>query len=451
MNTPFSRRRFLRRNLTAVLGAAVVPELMPASALGLGPTPPPSNRIQVACIGVGPQGRGVMGNFLGQPDARVRVVCDLNASHLALARDQVNLQYKDGACETSDRFEEVLARRDIDAVLIATPDHWHVPVALAAARAGKDMYLEKPMGLSVEDDQALRKAVHQHKRIFQFGTQQRSGRQFRQACELVRNGRLGTLQEIHVWCSASRPGGSTKPVPPPAGLDYRRWLGPAPTTPHTEDKCVDGAAADHWKTWWFNYDYALGFIAGWGVHPLDIAYWGYPKMLEGIVEVEGQALIPSTGACNTPVSWDVNFTFATGVRMKYRGTRNGTDASRMNDLGEWERKYGRISDHGTAFVGQDGWVLVDRGGIHTSPEKLIEEPLGANAIHLVESSNHAGNFLQSVRTRKPAICHIDDAVQADVLCHLSDISTRLDRRLRWDPKKESFLADAEANRRLLRR
>jgi predicted dehydrogenase len=452
MKTNSTRREFIRTSMTAALAAAAFPSIIPATALGKEGAVAPSNRITVGCIGVGPQGRGDMGGFLAQADAQVVALCDVAKPNLEVALYQVNQKYGPKVCESSADYNELLARKDIDAVLIATPDHWHVPVALAAARADKDIYLEKPMGLSVEEDQLLRKTVQQHKRIFQFGTQQRSSREFRQACELVRNGRVGQLTQINVWCSASRPGGSTESAPVPAGLDYDRWLGPARFTPYTVDKCFDVSVPGAWKTWWFSYDYALGFIAGWGVHPLDIAYWGHPSMMKGPMSIEGKVIIPKEGACNTGIAWDVHFTFADGVAMAYRGTRNGyAEVNAMNDLGPWEQKYGKIPDHGTAFEGTDGWVVVYRGGIRTSPTTLVDEPIDDHGVHLTQSSNHVRNFLDSVKSRNKAICPIEDAVQADILCHVSDIASRLERKVTWDPARERFVKDGEANRKLARR
>ncbi|RME94449.1 MAG: gfo/Idh/MocA family oxidoreductase [Verrucomicrobia bacterium] len=440
-----TRRRFLKIQAGA-LGALALPEIVPASVLGQNA---PSNRIAVGCIGVGPQGRGDMRNFLHQNLCRVVALCDISGRHLKAAVDTVSQVYGGAKPMVYHHYEDLLARPDIDAVLIATPDHWHVPVALEAARQGKDMYLEKPMGLSVEDDQELRAACRRHGRIFQFGTQQRSARQFRQACELVRNGRIGQLKNINVWCVGSRPGGSTDPIDPPKDLDYPTWLGPAPKTPYTLGKAYDENGA--WKTWWYNYDYALGFIAGWGVHPLDIALWGHPAMMNGPMTVSGKAVFPEQGACNTAIAWDVKFEFADGVTLHYRATRNGAPAMPMNDVSEWRRKYGRIVDHGTAFEGTDGWVVVDRTQIRTHPEELLEEKPDNYKVRLPQSYNHARNFLEAVRDRRPAICPIDEAVQADILCHLSDIASRLGRRLTWDPQKERFTGDEEANRRLRKR
>jgi predicted dehydrogenase len=441
MKRSITRRDFFRTNLVAALAAPAFPMIAPSSVFG---AEAPSKRINVGCIGTGPQGRGDMGGFLGQSDARVVAVCDVKKDQLELARRQVNERYQNQDCATHIDFRDLLARKDIDAVLIATPDHWHVPIAVAAAKAGKDIYLEKPMGLTLAEDRLLRKTVLEEKRVFQFGTQQRSSREFLQACELVRNGRIGKLKQINVWSPASRPGGSVLPAPVPEGLDYDRWLGPARFTPYTEDKC----AADN-KTWWFNDDYALGFIAGWGVHPLDIALWGHPAMFKSPMEVEGKAIFPNEGACNTSVAWDVNFTFADGVTMAFRGTPNGyPETNALNDFTEWRNRYGKIDGHGTAFEGTDGWVLVSRGSLRTSPEALPQDPIEPKRVPLMKSRSHVRNFLDSVKTRGATICPIDEAVKADTLCHLSNIATRMNRKLKWDPVKEQFIGDAEANKRL---
>ena len=441
MKQNFTRRHFLRTNLAAVLAAPAFPMIVPSSIFG---ADAPGHRITVGCIGTGPQGRGVMGGFLGQSDARVVAVCDVKKDQLELARKQVNDRYQKQDCATYADFRELLTRKDIDAVLIATPDHWHVSIAVAAAKAGKDIYLEKPMGLTVAEDQLLRKTVQKEKRVFQFGTQQRSSREFYQACEVVRNGRIGKLKSINVWAPASQPGGSTTPAPVPEGLDYERWLGPARFTPYTEKKC----AADG-KTWWFNSDYALGFIAGWGVHPLDIALWGHPAMFNGTMEVEGQAIFPKEGACNTSVAWDVNFTFADGVTMAFRGTPNGyNDTNALHDFTAWRNRYGKLDGHGTAFEGTDGWVLVSRGSLRTSPEALAQAPIDPKPVPLMKSGNHVRNFLDGVKSRGATLCPIDEAVKADTLCHLSDIATRMGRKLKWNSVKEQFIGDADANQRL---
>ena len=444
MNKKITRRSFLRTNVTLALAAGAFPSIIPASALGREGQVAPGSRIVVGCIGNGPQGRGVMNGFLAQSDTQVVAVCDVKLDQLELARAAVNARYQNSDCATYGDFRQLLARKDIDAVLIATPDHWHVHIAVAAARAGKDIYLEKPMGLSLAEDQLLRQAVQKHKRVFQFGTQQRSAREFWRACELVRNGRIGKLKHINVWAPASQPGGSTTPVPVPDTINYDRWLGPARFTPYTADKCLAEG-----KTWWFNSDYALGFIAGWGVHPLDIALWGHPTMFRGRMNVEGKAIFSQEGACNTAVAWKVDFKFADGVTMDFRGTPNGfKEVNALNAFTTWREKYGEVQDHGTAFEGTDGWVVVKRNSLRTSPESMAEEPMESFKTQLPRSGNHVRNFLDGVKSRARTVCPIEEAVQADTLCQLSDIATRLDRKLTFDPRAEKFVRDDEANRKL---
>ncbi|MGC8742304.1 MAG: Gfo/Idh/MocA family protein [Verrucomicrobiia bacterium] len=448
MKNKITRRIFLKNSISTLTLLAAVPTIVPENVFGAGKISP-NSKVNVGCIGVGPQGRGVMSGFLGLEEARVVALCDVAKINLDAAVNMVKQKYQTNDVATYHDFRELLERKDIDAVLIATPDHWHVPVAIAAAKAGKDMYVEKPLGLSLEEDKILRKIIQKKRLIFQFGTQQRSSREFRQACELVRNGYIGELKQINVWCSASRPGGSTKPTQPPEGLDYEFWLGPAPLTPYTDGKCFDNIPPGTWKTWWFNYDYALGFIAGWGVHPLDIAYWGYPDMMKQQFQVYGKGVFPKEGACNTAVAWEVSFEFPGGVKMKYKGTPNGyNEKNELTDFSDWKNLYGQIADHGTGFNGTKGWIMVRRGEIRTSPESLATQQIGPNEIQLTKSSHHSKNFIDSVKSRKPSICPIEDAVIADTLCHLSDIATRLQRQLTYDPKKEQFIKDKEANKKL---
>ncbi len=390
-----------------------------------------------------------MSNFLNQKDARVVAVCDVKTDQLEQARDAVNRHYQNQDCATYRDFREVVARKDIDAFLIATPDHWHVLVALAAVRAGKDVYVEKPLGLTLTEDWALRKEANHFKRIFQFGTQQRSSRTFRLACELVRNGRIGKLKHINVWAPGSAPGGSTNVAPVPPGLDYEMWLGPAPYREHTQDLCsADGAK----KTWWFISDFALGFIAGWGIHPIDIAAWG-ADLFEGPIEVQGRGTFYCDGACDTATVWDVNMKFASGVTMKFVGVPNGGNQGRATgdkwpQETEWRQRYRRITSHGTAFEGTEGWVHVDRDGINLQPENLIDEDPEKFKVKLVRSSNHVRNFLDSIKSRADSICPMDESVRSDSLCHISEIAIRLNRKVVWDPKKERFVDDEEANLRL---
>ncbi|MGZ8899814.1 MAG: Gfo/Idh/MocA family protein [Limisphaerales bacterium] len=441
------RRQFLRNTAGMALACAGFPTIVPASVFGADSAVAPSNRITVACIGTGPQGLGVMGGFLDQKNARVVAICDVKREQREQACAVVNETYKNQDCKAYIDFREVLNRNDIDACLIATPDHWHVPIAVAAIRAGKGIYLEKPIGCSVAEAQILRKAVREHGRIFQFGTQQRSDRKFRTACEMARSGVLGKLKAVHVWAPGSTPGGSTKVVPVPPTLEYDRWLGPAPFRPYTENRCdADGAT----KTWWFDSDYAAGFIAGWGIHPMDIATWGAGDLMKGVVEVEGTGNYPTEGACNTATTWDVRMKFSSGLRLIFAGSPNGGNSSKPTGEiwpheKEWRGKFGEITTHGTVFEGTDGWVRVQRGDLVASSEDLLQ---AERKVTLKNSGHHVRNFLESIASRQPAISHIEDSFTGDTLCQISDIAARLQRKLRFDFAAERFINDDEANKRL---
>ena len=428
-----NRRQFLK-GATAAVG---FPYVVCSSAIGKAGTIAPSNRVSVGAIGVGEQGNFVLGNFLNQDDAQVIAVCDVDKGRRDKTCRRVDQHYQKKGCAAYNDFRELLGRDDIDAVLIATPDHWHVLCATAAARAGKDMYMKKPLGLNVAQGQVLQTAVNRYGTVFQFGTQQRSDIQFRRACELARNGRIGKLHTINVWAPPSVVGGSTKPAPVPDGLDYDMWLGPAPYKQYTQNRC-----ASEWskKFWWFNSDYCLGWISAWGIHPVDIALWGAADLLAGPIEVEGTGIFPNEGLCDTATYWNVKLNYASGVTMNFVSNPPPK---------EWSIRYKNIIDHGTVFEGTEGWVHVNRNGMNVSDES-IKLSGSSNDIKLYESTNHTRNFLDCVKSRAKPICPVEEAHQADIICQISDIAIRLKRKLKWDMNKEKFIDDDIANRMLSR-
>jgi predicted dehydrogenase len=423
-----NRRNFLR--WSAALGASLtVPSLVAPAVLGRAGATAPNSRVVVACIGLGGMGRGDMGMCMALPDVQVVAVCDTKRDMRESARQAVDARYGKGVCAAYNDFRELVARQDIDAVSIASNDHWHVLHALAAVRSGKDVYVEKPMGLSIEEIKTLRDAVHRYGRIFQFGTQQRSMPNFRQACELVLNGRIGRVHTIRV----SAPSGYAErtkeatfvPAPVPDGFDYEMWLGPAPWAPYTPKRVIN-------PHWFHISDYSLGYIAGWGIHHVDIAQWGNGSQLTGPVQISGSGVFPSQdGLCDNVLMWDVTLRYANGVTLDYTsdGDRN---------------------KHGIRFEGPDGWVYVNRSEFDAYPKSLLEEKIGPDEIHLPASTNHQRNWVDGIKSRRPTVANIDVAVRSDTLCHLSDIAIRLNRKLQWDPVQEEFVNDPEANRRLRR-
>ena len=393
------------------------PYIVPVSAFGA------NDKITVGTVGVGPQGRAVMEMFMASPDARVVAVCDVNARRREEARRRVEEAGGGRGCAAYNDFRELIARPDIDVIHCATPDHWHVPIALEAARAGKDMYIEKPLGLAIAHDQALRDAIHARGNVFQFGTQHRSEANFRFACELVRNGRIGRLHTIRVALDASKRSPNFPPMPVPEWLDYDLWLGPAPYAPYTENRIIN-------RYWWHISDYTLGFVAGQNIHFGDIAQWGNGTEHTGPIEIEGWGVFPEEGLTDCAIAYNTRHTFANGVVMH------------LTDDVE--------NPMGIQFEGDKGRVFVSLGLIDAEPKSLLRTVFDPGEPRLYKSINHVQNLLDCVRTRRETICPIDQAVRSDTLCHLADIAMRLKRRLRWDPVAERFIGDAGANRMLSR-
>src|SRR3990172_3838280 len=371
MSAKMNRRRFLSR--TARVAALAVPVVIPASALGRAGRIAPSQRIVMGSIGVGTMGSADMHAFMSIPEAQVVAACDVKSTMRDRAKQAVAAHYGTADCAVYNDFRELLARDDIDAVSIATLDSWHVVHALAAVRAGKDLYVEKPLGMSIQQIKVLRNVVHRYGRVFQFGTQQRSSPEFRQACEIARNGRLGKIHTIKVGVhagAAERSGLKTyTPEPVPDGLDYDLWLGPAPWAPYTTARLV-------YPHWFHISDYSLGYVSGWGIHHIDIAQWGGGTELTGPVEIEGSATFPYDDAlCDNPLSWDTRMKYASGVDLIFTGAGPGFTGVR----------------HGITFEGPDGWVWVNRGAIEAEPKSLLEDPFGPDDLRLPVSNFHQGN------------------------------------------------------------
>lgn len=397
-----------RQILKGMAAGAVAPYVIASTALGNDKVPPPSERVTLGHIGVGSQGGFLFRNFRQCKGMQSVAIADVYKDRReAYARMIQGKAYGD--------FRELLARSDIDAVVVATPDHWHVPIASAAARAKKDAYVEKPLAVSIEQDLACLKVFTDNARIFQYGTQQRSFSQHcRFACELVRSGRLGKIHTIEVVAPNGGSGGSTVERPAPPNLDYDMWCGPSPKKPFTPDRCHPQG------TYWI-YDYSIGYLGGWGAHPLDIMVWGSDSDLAGPIAVEGTGDIPTTGLYDCVFNWKMKLRFGDGVKMTF--TTGG-------DL--------------TKFIGPDGWVAVSRGKIDANPKSLLTSKIGDNDVHLLNSPNHYQNFVDSVKSRKPTVSPLDHAVRSDIISQLCDIAVRTKRTITWDPKQSTIVGDAEA-------
>jgi len=413
-NNRISRRAFIQS-----AGASVVaPYVITSTALGAAGTPPASERVTVGKIGCGGRGSGI-----GGVGGQVVAACDP-------WKDRRDAWAARAKCRAYLDFRDVLIRDDIDAICIATPDHWHVPIAVAAAQAGKDMYCEKPLGLTVREDQICRDAIRRYGRVFQYGTQQRSQAHCRLGCELVRSGYIGEIKEIKVLVPDGKPGGPVSVHPVPKELDYDLWLGPAPWRDYCRQASyrIDGGFG-----WCFTYDYALGYIAGCGAHPLDILQWGYDTHLAGPWEVEGTGWIPTEGRSDTVMRYNVNFRFANGVRLNMKA---GEARWHGNNL--------------TTFIGTEGSISIAREFITADPPSLLTVKLKHDDVHLTKSHNHGVNFAEAVKSRRDPVSDIEDAVRSNFLSTIADIAIRSGRRTVWDPVKEQILDDEQASRRLVR-
>ena len=415
-----TRRSFLK---AAVAGAAA-PWIVPSSALGGGGQLPPSERIGMGFIGLGGRGGGIMPHFVQKGLSQCIAICDVWQDRRERARARMG-----GQCAAYGDFRELIARDDVDAVVIATPDHWHVLHSIAAMEAGKDVYCEKPLSPTVRQGRALVEAATRYDRVFLHGTHQRSFWGFRHACELARNGYLGDVHTIRVCERGGRADSPRRPEPVPASLDYDLWLGPAFEIPYVRQPTSGGA-------WQFRSDYTIGWIAGCGVHPLDIAQWGNGTDRTGPIEVEGEGTYPTNGFNDTATDWHVEMTYANGVRLIFTSTHNHVNSPEV----------------GARFEGTEGWVMAHGNAcsIKAEPASLLQTRIEPEERHLTRSNNHAQHFLDCVRHRRETIAPAEVAHRSTTLCHLSDIAMRLGCKLRWDPEQETFIGNDEANRMLSR-
>ena len=434
--TKWTRRRFLRRAIAALAAPTIVsPAVFGAAA--------PSNRINVALIGAGNQSRVDLPGVLRFDDVQVVAVCDVNRGSHGYARpehflgrepvcQQVNDYYAEKravgqyrGCDAYADFREVLARADVDAVMIVLPDHWHALATVRACEAGKDVYCQKPMSLTIHDGQQMVRAVRQHGRVLQVGSQYRSSAVVRKCCELVRNGRIGRVTDVTaiVNGSGAGPGPSWKPMPVPDGFDYDTWLGPAPRKPYHIDRCL--------YRFRFHLDYSGGQVTNTGAHSNDIVQWALDMDNTGPVEFEdlGSVWPPKEHLYTTAMETAFRARYENGIRLTCRTMEPG---------------------FGARFEGTEGWIQYSYKRLEASSPEILAEPLGEDAVRLPVSDNHYRNWLDAIKSRRDPIEPVEVGHRTASLCHCGNIAMRLGRKLRWDPGNEQFVDDDEANAMLRR-
>ncbi len=421
------RRTFLKRAMAAAGGAVAFPALIPGSAYGATGSVAPSERLTLGMVGMGKMMTGHLHSFLNRPDCQVVAMCDVEAKRLAFHQQEANEAYarRSGkgsykGCDIYHDFRELAARDDIDAVVIATPDHWHALISIAMVKSGKDVYCEKPMTLAINEGKAVVQAVREHGRVFQTGSQQRSSKEFRLACELVRNGRIGKLHTVHVNVGGPSVECLLPGEPVPEGLDWNFWLGPAPWRPYNSD-IAPGMDYPGWPNFRAYRDYSGGGMTDWGAHHFDIAQWGIGADGSGPVEVH---------APDGKTYKRLTYKYANGVVMYHGGGCGGRA--------------------GVEFIGTEGRVMVNRGYLETDPPDILKEPIGPNDIHLYESYDHHQNWLDCIRTRRRPICDVAIGHRSATVCHLGNIAYWTGGSYRWDPERQVFTGDNAPNHMLER-
>ena len=423
-----NRRRFLQWACGA--GAAVaLPDFLPAAVLGRDGHTAPNSRVQLAAIGLG----FAWNMFAGRKDVRYMAVCDVRKERRDAGAALIEKLQGAGTCDTSGDFREIVTRKDVDAVYIATPDHWHALVTIAAAKAGKHVYCQKPLSRTIAEGRAVVDAVKRYGIVFQHGTQQRHDARMLFGCELVLNGYIGQLKHVKIGSPVGKISSpqATQPVPPT--LDWDMWVGPAPWAPFTPLRI-----AAH--PWYHISDYSLGYIAGWGVHHADSAMQGSGlDKNTAPVEIDAKGVFPSDGLFDNPYKWNMTYRFANGVTWNWTDTPSWDSANRPTD--------GVRHRMGIEFEGTEGSVFIWRGEVEANPKRLLRVTIGPrDKVRLRENLSGGGDFITCVRQAKRTCAPVEVAHQVTNLCSIGAIGMLLGRKLTWDPVREEFPGDEEANR-----
>jgi predicted dehydrogenase len=425
MSNNSSRREFLRKTASTAVGALILPQIVPASALGLNGKTPPSDRIVMGAIGVGSQGKSNMRGFLGKKELQIVAVCDVDKNNNASTKEMVDKQYGNTDCRTYADFREFLEKEKLDVVSLALPDHWHAIISVDCANKKLDIYGEKPLARSIRESQAIVSAVKKNNIIWQTGSWQRSLENFRRGAELVINGRIGKISHVEVGLPDGRKSIGTPPVMPvPEGLDWEFWLGPALRVPYR--------GICHWNWRWIQ-DYSGGQLTDWAGHHIDIAHWGMGLDRSGPVSVEGTGVFPREGIYDVAVEYDFECVYANGIKMRV------ANASRL--------KRGM----GTVWYGDKGWIHVDRGNVLTASDpSILNEIISTSEIQIYKSTDHQQNFIDCIRSRKETITPAEIAHRSISVGLLGEIAMITNQKIQWDPEKEEIIGNEYASRLLTR-
>ena len=450
-----SRRNFLKRTVKLTAGTIALanfPSIVPASVFGKNA---PSNKINIGQIGCGRIARTHdLFETFKYDHAHIMAIADVDSNRLQAGKKLVEGWYtkktgKDNYVDikTYEDYHALLANKDIDAVMISTPDHWHAQPAMEAAIAGKHIYLQKPTSLTIEEGRMMSEAVKKSGVVFQLGSQQRSINpwpQFKKACELVRNGRIGKLHKVYIGLPSDPAGGNTAELPVPENLNYNMWLGSTPHIYYTLDRVHSQTDYDSRGGWLRLEQFGAGMITGWGVHHIDIAHWGMDTELTGPIEAEATAEFPKSGLWNVHGNYEAKLKYANGVEM-FLNSKN---------------------PNGIKFEGSSGWIFVSRGDVSVtatdpgaggnnkalsaSDPKILSSVIGPNEIHLYESAEQHGNWLDGIKNKKPTISPAEVAHRSCSVCLVAHAAMKIPGKLYWDPKKEIFKDNVEANKLLSR-
>lgn len=433
-----NRRKFLRRTAAGLLA----PTIVPARVFAKDNRPAPSNRLVVGLVGVGGHGASfhLRDHLLPNAAVEVAALCDVDRRHLEAGARLCREAGKHPVALCKD-FRDLCDRSDIDAVIVATPDHWHALVSLYAIEAGKDVYCEKPLAYSIDEGRRLVDAARRYGAVVQTGSMQRSDARFRRVCEWVRNGAIGQLQRIDAYVGSVKPGEWRPVAPPPPELDWNLWLGPAPLVPYSDNR-------GHYRFRWFA-DYSAGKLTDWGAHYLDIAQWALGMDDTGPVSITGSGEF-GAGPHDVPLRFDIEYRYASGDRLfchsaKCRvptGYVQAADSSASTPV----FKNSHLRDHGILFTGVRDWIFVDRDAIIASDPDLLTSHASPGPVRLPASRDHHEDWFEAIRQRSRPICDVEIGHRSATLCHLGHIAVRLGRPLQWDPLAERFPNDPQANR-----